>query len=155
MPQQFVVPQFIDVESKIFGPITMRQFAIMLVAMFLEFIAFKLSDFTLFILLSVFIVPLTIVIAFVKINGVAVHYFLLNFTQSIKSPKRRIWDKTLTDAEIKQYLNKPLAAEEIALPKKMPLAGSHLAELSLIVDTGGVYRGEDGQENNKAKKNKK
>ena len=46
--QQFVIPQFIDVEDKIIGPITVRQFIIMLAGGGLVFISYKLSDFTLF-----------------------------------------------------------------------------------------------------------
>jgi len=46
---QFVVPQFIDVEDKIFGPVTTRQFVILLIAGLIIFIAFKLADITLFI----------------------------------------------------------------------------------------------------------
>jgi hypothetical protein len=143
MPQQFVVPQFIDVEAKILGPITMRQFIIMLAALFIEFIVFKLSDFALFIVLSIVIIPLAGAISFMKINGKPIHYFLLNFFQSLKKPKRRVWDKTITNEELKQFLKKPASIEEIKIVSKAPLAGSHLAELSLIVDTGGVYRGED------------
>ena len=42
--QKFIVPQFIDVESKIIGPITTRQFLIMLAGLILGFAAYKLSD---------------------------------------------------------------------------------------------------------------
>ena len=38
MPEKFVVPQFIDNEDKILGPITVRQFLILLVATFVIFI---------------------------------------------------------------------------------------------------------------------
>ena len=45
---QFVVPQFIDVEDKIIGPITTRQFIIMLAAILMDFVAFKLLTFIFF-----------------------------------------------------------------------------------------------------------
>ncbi len=38
--QQFVVPQFIDVEDKILGPLTVRQFLIMLVSCLICFLGF-------------------------------------------------------------------------------------------------------------------
>jgi adenosylhomocysteinase len=50
---QFTVPQFIDVEDKIFGPITTRQFLILLATGLILFIAFKLADIALFIFLLV------------------------------------------------------------------------------------------------------
>ncbi len=143
MSQQFLVPQFIDVESKIFGPITMRQFITLLVAIFLEFIIYKLSDFSLFLVLSVFVLPAAVAMAFMKIGGIPVPHFLLNFIQSFKKPRVRVWDKSLTDDEIKQYLiKKPVIIEGMKAASKEMLFGSRLAELSLVVDTGGVYRGE-------------
>lgn len=145
MPQQFVVPQFIDVESKIFGPITMRQFITILCAVFLEIIIYKLSDFTLFLILSVIVAPSAGIIAFIKINGVPVPHFLLNFIQSFKKPKIRVWDKSLSDDEARWYLNKPAAIEKIKVVKKEMLASSRLAELSLIIDTGGAYKGEENE----------
>ncbi|MFH1564240.1 MAG: PrgI family protein [bacterium] len=145
MPQQFVVPQFIDVESKIFGPITMRQFITVLAAVFVEFIIYKLSDFTLFLILSAFVLPAAGAIAFMKIRGIPVPHFLLNLTQSFKKPKIRVWDKSLSDAEMKQYFKKPIIIEKIIITKKEALVSSRLAELSLIIDTGGVYKGEDNE----------
>jgi hypothetical protein len=151
MPRQFVVPQFIDVESKIFGPITMRQFVTILVAVFLEFIIYKLSDFALFLVLTAVVVPIAGAIAFMKVGGIPVPHFLLNLIQSFKKPKIRVWDKSLNDAEMKQYLKKPITVEKIVAVRKEMIASSRLAELSLIVDTGGVYRGEgvDGVQSSK------
>ena len=50
MDQRFIVPQFIDAEDKILGPITVRQFIIMIVGGLLIFAAYKLADFGLFLL---------------------------------------------------------------------------------------------------------
>lgn len=144
MPQQFVVPQFIDVESKIFGPITMRQFVILLVAALVEFIIFKLSDFTLFLILSVIVIMITVAIAFLKVNGSPMHEFLLSVILNFKRPNVRVWDKSLTDAEVSQFLTRPVEVVEAKLVRKTLVGGSRLAELSLIVDTGGVYHGEEG-----------
>lgn len=140
--QQFVVPQFIDVEDKVLGPITVRQFIIILVGGGLDFIAYKLADFTLFLLEFVIISLISFVVAFVKINGRPIHYFLLNVFQTTKRPKRRVWQKFFTAAILKSYLN----VKEVKLPPvittKNKVRASRLAEMSLIVDTGGVYQGE-------------
>ena len=50
---QFVVPQFIDVEDKIFGPVTTRQFVILLVAGLVLFVASKLADLIIHILATI------------------------------------------------------------------------------------------------------
>ena len=81
--QQFVVPQFIDVEDKVIGPITVRQFIILLAGGGLIVIAYKLSDFALFLLQFVIFSFLTVAVAFIKINGRPIHYFLLNVISSI------------------------------------------------------------------------
>ena len=144
--QQFVVPQFLDVEDKVIGPITVRQFIILLVAGGLVFLAYKVSDFTLFLLWLLVIAVFTIVFAFIKINGRPVHYFILNFIQTIKRPRLTLWDKRLTPAEL-QLAMKEITIKPIVPPRYKPLVGSsRLVELSLIVDTGGVYEGETAQD---------
>jgi len=106
--QQFVVPQFIDVEDKVIGPITVRQFIIMLVGGGLIFIAYKLADFALFLLEFVLIAAVTFIIAFIKINGRPIHYFLLNIIQTSRRPRVRVWQKILLNSELKNYLNKKI-----------------------------------------------
>ena len=90
---QFTVPQFIDVEDKIFGPVTTRQFVILLVAGLSIFVAYKLADMALFIFFLALIGGLALTIAFVKVNGQAFHYFVLNIFQTLRRPSRRIWRK--------------------------------------------------------------
>lgn len=141
--QQFVVPQFIDVEDKVIGPITVRQFVILLIAGGLVFLAYKGSDFTLFLFWFFLIIILTVVFAFIKINGRPVHYFILNFLQTMKRPRLRLWNKRLNEFQLKQYLVQPPEEAVVRRPRKAAVGSSRLAELSLIVDTGGVYEGED------------
>lgn len=139
---QFTVPQFIDVEDKIFGPVTTRQFLIMLVAGGILFIAFKLADTILFIILLALIGGFALVIAFVKVNGQPFHYFILNIVQSFRRPSRRVWNKYYTRAELVE-LQKASKVEEAEKPEP----GKHtsprrIRELSLLVNTGGYYRPE-------------
>lgn len=140
--QQFVVPQFIDVEDKVIGPITVRQFIIMLVGGALVFIAYKLSDFTLFLFEFVVVSGLTLVIAFIKINGRPIHYFLLNIIQTSRRPKVRVWQKLFSTAELKSYSKRKIVKLPPQIRTKNKVRASRLAEMSLIVDTGGVYQGE-------------
>ena len=89
--RQFTVPQFIDVEDKIIGPITVRQFLLLVVGGLIIFLEFKLSDIALFIILAIPTFTVVAVFAFVKINSVAFHYFMLNMIQTLKKPKLRVW----------------------------------------------------------------
>ncbi|MDX9892788.1 MAG: PrgI family protein [Patescibacteria group bacterium] len=140
--QQFVVPQFIDVEDKIIGPITVRQFIVMLVGGGFIFVAYKLADFTLFIVEMIAISSITFGVAFIKINGRPIHYFLLNVLQTSKRPKIRIWQKMFKKSELSGDKNQtPISlVPKPVMPNKV--RASRLAEMALIVDTGGVYQGE-------------
>lgn len=137
--QQFVVPQFIDVEDKIFGPITVRQFLIMLATGLLIFISYKLADFTLFIIITLFLGSLAIMFAFVRVNGQNFHYVILNIIQTLRNPALRIWRKDYSDKEL-DYLRKE-EIEEVAEKEIIKIARpEHIRDLALIVNTGGFYR---------------
>ena len=141
--EQITVPQFLDVEDRIIGPITVRQFIEILVGGLIIFIFYKLFDFSLFVVAGLLVFGLTVLLAFVKINGQPFHNFFLNFITTLKNPKLKIWRKTVSDQEIKASLKKPLELL-ITAPKikRQAFDASNLSELALIVDTGGVYRGE-------------
>ncbi|OIO51387.1 hypothetical protein COY93_02900 [Candidatus Uhrbacteria bacterium CG_4_10_14_0_8_um_filter_58_22] len=136
---RFTVPQFIDVEDKIFGPLTTRQFLIMLVVAGVLFIVFKLADFALFVFLAVVMIVFGGVLAFLRVNGQPFHYFLLNLIQTFSKPCLRIWDKTLTDSELKEIVSAPPAAPPPKRLVKERVSTAKLSELTLVVNTGGVY----------------
>ena len=136
------MPQFIDVEDKIFGPITTRQFIILLSAGLLLFIVFKLADIALFIFLAALIGGSALVLAFVKINGQPFHYFLLNIVQTVRRPSRRIWYKSFTKGELTESI-KSGKVEMVEAVKEIPrMSYSRIRDLSLIVNTGGYYKPE-------------
>lgn len=140
---QFVVPQFIDVEDKILGPITTRQFGIIMVDALICFIVYKILALAYAIITDVVFLSAGLVLAFVRINGQPFHYFLLNVVQTWRRPMVRAWNKELTDAEI-------IALSKVEPPpppppkvyKEAPTT-SRLSELALQVNTGGVYNPEE------------
>lgn len=140
--QQFVVPQFLDVESKIIGPLTVRQFVTFLIGAGMIFLVFKLATFWMAAIEGLFIFALTGMFAFLKINGRAFHFFLLNMIQTLRRPTLKVWNKTATRQRVqeeKQELPPPI-------PTKKRLTISRLNELSLVVDTGGAYQEELDEE---------
>ncbi len=141
---QFTVPQFIDVEDKIFGPITARQFVILLADGILIFIFYKLFDLVLFIILLALCGGFGLVLAFVKINGQPFHYFLLNIGQTFRRPPLRIWQKEMSEAALKSASASGVIMPTVApVPPKKNMSRSRLAELSLVANTGGIYKPED------------
>lgn len=139
---QFTVPQFIDVEDKIIGPITTRQFIIMLVVGLFIFIFYKIFAFPVFVVLTVLFFAVGGTIAFLRINGQPFHFFLLNLMQTWRSPGLQIWDKALSDAELKAYAKAVPAPSPPPKPRKEAVTASRLSEIALTVDTGGVYEPE-------------
>ena len=141
MPQ-FVVPQFIDVEDKIIGPITVRQFIMGVIVTLFIFLAYRLADTALFIIEAILLFGFYVLIAFVKVNGRPFYYFALNMLRSIKRPALRMWSRENTD------WHSVAAGNSVAVPAPAPvlrkkLVDQELSSLSLMVDTGGRYRPEE------------
>lgn len=139
---QYMVPQFIDVEDKIFGPITTRQFIIILVGGVLEFVLFKLLRFWTFAFVGLLIFALTGTLAFIRVNGQPFHFFLLNLVQTFRRPRLKTWDKSLTDGEVREFVRQAPEKPPPSPPRKEAPTATKLQEVSLVVNTGGVYRPE-------------
>ncbi|MFZ6035690.1 MAG: PrgI family protein [Patescibacteria group bacterium] len=135
--QQFIVPQFLDVESKIIGPLTVRQFITFLIGAGMIFLVFKLATFWAAAIEGVLIFALTGVFAFAKINGRPFHHFLLNLLQTVRRPTLTVWHKNYELSKVKEEKEKQPPARP---HKKQRLTESRLTELSLVVDTGGAYQ---------------
>lgn len=137
--RSFAVPQFIDIEPRVIGPITVRQFIMLLIAGGIIFIAYKLLVLKLFIVAAIFVGGIAALFAFFKPNGRPFHIFLLNVIKTLTRPAVRTWrPMTSASTEIK------LTGEDIpeAVPLTKRISGSKIDELALIVDTGGMYHGE-------------
>lgn len=144
MADQFVVPQNIDVEDKIFASLTVRQFLVMLLGVGLIFIAYQVliklaNQMVLFIISALGIVVLTMMFAFIQVNGRKFHVFLLTVLQSLKNPRLRTWNNITT--ERLQYRHEP--PPPAPPPTKAPLTQTKLARLALLVDTGGAFHDDE------------
>ncbi|MBU1032824.1 MAG: PrgI family protein [Patescibacteria group bacterium] len=140
MPEKFIVPQFIENEDKILGPITVRQFLLCLITVFLLFIEYKLFAFAYFIMAAILTAGIGGTFAFLKINGQPFHIFFLNFVQTALRPNLRLWNREPNEADLRESLKpkvQKLAPPTIA--KKLPHS-TRLRELALTVNTGGVYQ---------------
>lgn len=142
--QQFTVPQFIDVESKIIGPITTRQFLIFLGAAVIIGVSYKIFDFALFLTIGIFVFTFAGTFAFLKINGRPFHYFVLNFIQTSRRPNLRVWNHRLGFIDKPDII--PIIKSEAPIEPKELYRTSRLADLALVVDTKGRYRGDKNEE---------
>lgn len=137
---RFIVPQFIDVEDKIIGPLAVRQFVTILVTAGLIYLEFKLFSFVIFILAALTTAGIGLAFTFVRVNGQPLHYVVLNILQTMQKPNLRSWHKN------SDFWTTP---EKIAPHKdtytyvpKVRVSTSRLRELALMVDTGGMISAE-------------
>lgn len=135
-----MVPQFLDVEAKIIGFITARQFLIMLAVLLIEFVIYRIFLNIVFVLMfGIPILGIGLIFAFAKVNGQPFHFIALNYIQTFWKPRLRVWDKTLSDTDLRVFLEQEDVQEIVVAPKKAPLESSRLQELTLVVNTGGTY----------------
>lgn len=135
---QFVVPQFIDVEDKILGPLTVRQFVLILFWGIAAFIQLRVLSMVTFLIVFILWSGFMFMLAFVKINGRPFHYFILSILQTTRLPKLRLWHKEDTEYEYR-FAAPPAAKPKAPMATKQALTASRLTELSLVVDTGGAF----------------
>ncbi len=83
------------------------------------------------------------VLAFVKVNGVPIHFFILNLIQTFRKPRLRVWDKEMPLSLLRDRLKPQEEVISTEALRKGPMNMSRMEELSLIVNTGGAYRGEE------------
>jgi hypothetical protein len=130
---RFQVPQFIEVEDKIFGPLTFKQFVYMAGGVGLSMIAWVFLPLFMAIPIILAAVALSFSLAFLKINEkpfIEVVYSAISYTFN---HKLYIWNK-----EIKKVVKKEgegTESAEIFVPK---LSSSKLKELSWALDVEDI-----------------
>lgn len=128
---RFQVPQFIEVEDKIFGPLTFKQFVYVAGGGGIVVILFVLLPKFLAILISLPVVALAGALAFYKFNDKPFVHFLESFFNYSLKNKLYIWKKTdnprpITNSQANQ---KPI--EQVYVPK---LSESKLRDLTWSLD---------------------
>jgi len=144
--QQFVVPQFIDVEDKVLGPLSVRQFIILLVGAGILFLLFNIMGLIEFVFAAILVMLLLFVFAFVKINGRPFHFFLLSLLQTFRRPSLKLWTKDVERYQFKGEVGPKKQGMQYVPKQKMPLTTSRLTQVSLVVDTGGAYDRTDNEQ---------
>ncbi len=127
--QQFQVPQFIEVEDKIFGPLTTKQFFYLLGGGGITFLLYLFIDtFIVFMIFAAPVVALAVSLAFVKVNGRPFLDMVANFFGYISKPRLFLWQKAR-----KQVPKSPeeLKGNTVPFPK---VSGNRLNDLSWSLD---------------------
>jgi len=90
---QFQVPQFIEVESKIVGPLTIKQFFYLAGAFLLNFVFYFFLATWLWFIILLLTSGLAIAFAFVKINGRPFSIFIGALVGYFLRPRFYLWQK--------------------------------------------------------------
>lgn len=89
----FQVPQYLEVEDKIIGPFTLKQFIILLIGGGIIFLLYNLLTFSVFIIIAMPIALFTLLLAFYKIGHQKFTQFVANFLNFISKPNIYTWKK--------------------------------------------------------------
>ncbi len=87
---RYKIPQFVDMEDKIFGPVTMRQLAILGVGGAVAYVGYMRFG-TAWPLVSVPAGIVAVVFAFVRVQDMTFFRYLLAALQYLLRPERRVW----------------------------------------------------------------
>ena len=128
----FQVPQFIDIEDKIFGPFTFKQFLYLAGGAGFTVVMFKLLPMILALIVSSPVVVLALALSFLKINNKSFVFILEAFLKYHLGGKLYLWKK---DPKRASPERKSLESTGQEIPSLVPsLTGSRLKDLSCSLE---------------------
>lgn len=133
---RFDVPQFIDVEDKIFGPLSFRQFAYLAGGAGLSYILYKVLPFFAALILIVPIAALAVALAFVKVNDKPLINLLESAFNYFLRGKLYLWKK---ETQVKKQTEVKEDKQKVAVPT---LSESKLHDISWGLDVLNQKRGQ-------------
>jgi hypothetical protein len=136
---QFKVPQNIDLEDKIVGPLTLIQFVYVLgggVIIYLLYLSLHMRF--LFWILAAPIGLIALALAFLKIQDQPLSHFLKAGLVYLSRPKKRLWQRTgLVKPVVFAVAKKEKAAPALS---KRRIEKSELEKLAQTLDTRGIQK---------------
>lgn len=134
---QFQVPQFIETEDKIVGPLTLKQFLYVAAAGGASlFLYFTIPTISIWIVCTLFLVGIAVALGFVKYEGQSLPQLLTNAFRFTWSPKMYAWQPDnphvpKTESTMKDFFGGGLDLEKI-------ISGKALKKKWQSVETGKV-----------------
>ncbi|MBI4138155.1 MAG: PrgI family protein [Candidatus Wildermuthbacteria bacterium] len=133
---RFQVPQFIEHEAKVIGPLTFKQFVYLGVPGAIGFFLYFLTPFPVFISITIPLGAFGFLLGFIKMGGRSLPGLLSSFVKFIFEPKRYIWRKGKAPAQTPQARYVSAAPEESYGKAKIQLVQkSRVRDLAIRVDT--------------------
>lgn len=127
---QFPVPQFIDRETRLLGPLTVRQTIIFGVIGVILFTLYFVINVYLLVTVGAVFVAFGLVLAFLKINGRPLSAFLFSYLGYFINPKRYIWSK----GKNKIKTTRPEKAQKKQVPQIKKISQKEIENLADILN---------------------
>lgn len=126
---QYNVPQFIDIEDRIVGPLTAKQLGWLALGGVVLLVLWGFLDTSAFILAAIFVAAIFGAMAFWKPNGQPLLHYVLSSISFIFKPKMYVWKKIPGKVKIEKKEKKIIKE----IPKKT-LSQEKIEKLSEILD---------------------
>lgn len=130
----FSVPQFIDIEDKIAGPLTWKQLLWMIGMGAVLLVSFNVFDATLFFIVAIPTVLLFVALAFYRPNGFPLTTFIFYSVLFLFRPKVSIWERPLRQPPITKAPEEKIEAPDMRVKH---INQEKLTELTHILDSRG------------------
>jgi len=132
---RYEVPQFIEEETKIIGPLSFRQFFLFLAGVVFSFILFFIFKPWLWFIFSVLLFGIMAVLAFGKYQGRPLSAIFFNIFRFFWQPRRAVWKKEALKAEGLYKKEPPESRPPPVQPKKTAdLTPEKIKELAKKLD---------------------
>ncbi len=130
---QFRTPQFIDIEDKIFGPFTFKQFIYMLGAAFMAYLSFRVLPFLIGVPLGIAAILLGLLLAFYKVNNRPFITIMQAWLRFQVASKLYVWHKQ-PPKKNKTSIPAPVEPPKEVEPQATSLSDKHLKDISWSLD---------------------
>ncbi len=97
----FQVPQFINTENKLVGPLTIKQFLYLAGAFLISVALFYIIEIWLWVLFTVFLAATALALGFIKYNGQSLPKIIWLAIGFLWKPRLYIWQREIIEKEIK------------------------------------------------------
>ena len=125
---EFIVPQFIEKETKIIGPLSFRQLIFIGISVAIcVFLWFFVLNFFVFIFLSVIILGIGASLALLKINKTSLPVYIKNYFVFIFGSKIYLWQKPAKNKKLSA--SPKIAKTKIPLDKKISVSLSQKSKM--------------------------
>ncbi|MFZ5982236.1 MAG: PrgI family protein [Patescibacteria group bacterium] len=129
---QFNVPQFIDIEDRIVGPLTAKQLGWLALDGVTLLIVWNLLDFSAFIIVAIISTALFGALAFFRPHDLPLVHFVVASLSFTTKPKLYVWKRNPQKSNPRKI--QTVSKKNTPIPEKKSLDSKKLQEISKILD---------------------